>query len=128
MVTKEVHKNSWRRHNILDLNPISSVVGQICPDPAQTRIPVKNKLVEILKSGSQSDNFCENLILCPFLSNSLHPGVQEKMKMLWGFPYPGVIRSKKCRVIYRVKCLLSCWLMLFARPPLSKDDLLWICC
>ena len=27
-----------------------------------------------------------------------------------------------------LKCLLSCWLMLFARPPLSKDDLLRICC
>ena len=36
------------------------------------------------KSGSQIEDFCENLILRPFLSKSLHPGVQEKKKKALG--------------------------------------------
>ena len=55
-------------------------------------------------SGSEIEDFCENLIVIPFLSKSLPPGGQEKVKMLGGRSAPpplGVKRSKKCWV-YRV--------------------------
>ena len=108
-------------------NPISPRAGQTCPNPVQTRTPVKNQWVEYLnwsktpcfhkggpyewyqcclwalkckektffqtaisrelsdwgtKSGSQIEDFCENLILSPSLSKSIHPGVREKKKKL----------------------------------------------
>ena len=57
------------------------------------------------KSGSQIEDFCKNLILSPFLSKSLHPGVQEKKEKAWGHT-PGVIRSKMPGYIEKTHFLL----------------------
>ena len=53
-------------------------------------------MTETPKVGLKFKVFCKNLILSPFLSKSLHPGVQEKKEKAWGQirPTPGVIRSK----------------------------------
>ena len=52
------------------------------------------------------EDFCENLIVSPILSNSLSSGVQEKKESAWGADLPPptlwVLKGPKCAGIYRV--------------------------
>ena len=59
------------------------------------------------KSGSQIEDFRENLILSPFLSKSLHPRVQEKGKN-WGadLPHPVCYKVQKVPGYIGLKGLL----------------------
>ena len=48
------------------------------------------------KNGSQIEDFCQNLFLSPFLSKSLHTGVQEKGKSFGAdLPHPGCYKVQK---------------------------------
>ena len=59
------------------------------------------------KSGSQIEDFCENLILSTFLSKSLPPGVQEKKGKGLGaiLPPPHVLKGPKIVWFYRVNVI-----------------------
>ena len=72
--------------------------------------------------GSLSEDFWENLILGPFLSKSLPPGVQEKA---WGQicpPPSGVVRSKKKTGFIGLKGII---VMVFSAVSGSNLNICW---